>query len=185
MTRIAYLTTIDFGPGELKALEGAVGELGSSGRCWSPTRGLPRQGSSRRRWRFCRRGRRSSSMCRPIPRKARCTRRWRCTGRRSCDGIVAVGGGSPIDLAKGVALLATHEGHLEQYRADLWRAGADHGRGRAGDRRPDHRGHRRRGGPRGAADARRPAQGGGGFALSDPQTRHLRPGADLRPAAKG
>jgi alcohol dehydrogenase class IV len=26
-----------------------------------------------------------------------------------------VGGGSPIDLAKGVALLATHEGHLEQY----------------------------------------------------------------------
>ena len=28
MTRIAYLTTIDFGPGELKALAGAVGELG-------------------------------------------------------------------------------------------------------------------------------------------------------------
>ncbi len=32
-----------------------------------------------------------------------------------CDGIVALGGGSPIDLAKGVALLATHEGELEQY----------------------------------------------------------------------
>ena len=27
-----------------------------------------------------------------------------------CDGIVALGGGSPIDLAKGVALLATHDG---------------------------------------------------------------------------
>jgi alcohol dehydrogenase class IV len=34
-----------------------------------------------------------------------------------CDGIVAVGGGSPIDLAKGVALLATHASPLEQYAA--------------------------------------------------------------------
>src|SRR5690606_26076774 len=32
-----------------------------------------------------------------------------------CDGIIAIGGGSPIDLAKGVALLATHAGALEQY----------------------------------------------------------------------
>lgn len=32
-----------------------------------------------------------------------------------CDGIVAVGGGSSIDLAKGVALLATHEPPLRQY----------------------------------------------------------------------
>lgn len=33
----------------------------------------------------------------------------------ACDGIVALGGGSPMDLAKGVALLATHEGPLKQY----------------------------------------------------------------------
>jgi len=32
-----------------------------------------------------------------------------------CDGIVALGGGSSIDLGKGVALLATHAGPLEQY----------------------------------------------------------------------
>jgi len=32
-----------------------------------------------------------------------------------CDGIIAVGGGSSIDLAKGVALLATHDGPLAQY----------------------------------------------------------------------
>lgn len=32
-----------------------------------------------------------------------------------CDGVIAVGGGSPIDLAKGVALLATHEGALSRF----------------------------------------------------------------------
>lgn len=32
-----------------------------------------------------------------------------------CDGIVAVGGGSSIDLAKGVAVCATHEGPLKQF----------------------------------------------------------------------
>lgn len=36
-----------------------------------------------------------------------------------CDGIIALGGGSPIDLAKAVSLLATHEGPLEQYAAIL------------------------------------------------------------------
>jgi alcohol dehydrogenase class IV len=32
-----------------------------------------------------------------------------------CDGIVAVGGGSSIDLAKGVAVCATHEGSLQSF----------------------------------------------------------------------
>ena len=34
---------------------------------------------------------------------------------QGCDGLVAVGGGSSIDLAKGVAILATHEGPLKTY----------------------------------------------------------------------
>ncbi|MBR0906685.1 iron-containing alcohol dehydrogenase [Bradyrhizobium liaoningense] len=37
----------------------------------------------------------------------------------SCDGVIALGGGSPIDLAKGVALAATHDGPLEQFAAVL------------------------------------------------------------------
>jgi 4-hydroxybutyrate dehydrogenase len=40
-----------------------------------------------------------------------------------CDGVIALGGGSPIDLGKGVALAATHEGPLEQYAAILGGAG--------------------------------------------------------------
>ncbi len=39
--------------------------------------------------------------------------------QHACDGLVAIGGGSPIDLAKGVALLATHPGPLETYAAIL------------------------------------------------------------------
>jgi 4-hydroxybutyrate dehydrogenase len=34
-----------------------------------------------------------------------------------CDGIVTIGGGSSIDLGKGVALLATHEAPLLRYAA--------------------------------------------------------------------
>ncbi len=35
--------------------------------------------------------------------------------REACDGLVAVGGGSSIDLAKGVAIAATHPGPLKTY----------------------------------------------------------------------
>lgn len=34
---------------------------------------------------------------------------------QKCDGLVAVGGGSAIDCAKGVAIAATHEGPLKHY----------------------------------------------------------------------
>jgi 4-hydroxybutyrate dehydrogenase len=34
-----------------------------------------------------------------------------------CNGIVALGGGSPMDLGKGVALAVTHDGVLAQYAA--------------------------------------------------------------------
>nr|WP_150286691.1 iron-containing alcohol dehydrogenase [Rhabdaerophilum calidifontis] len=40
-----------------------------------------------------------------------------------CDGIVALGGGSPMDLAKSAALLATHGGTLRDYAFILGGAG--------------------------------------------------------------
>lgn len=36
-------------------------------------------------------------------------------GAENCDGLIAVGGGSSIDLAKAVALMATHTGELKSY----------------------------------------------------------------------
>jgi alcohol dehydrogenase class IV len=38
-----------------------------------------------------------------------------CLRREGCDGLIAVGGGSSIDLAKGVAIAATHDGPLATY----------------------------------------------------------------------
>lgn len=35
--------------------------------------------------------------------------------QEKCDGLVAIGGGSPIDLAKAVALMATHAGPLADF----------------------------------------------------------------------
>jgi 4-hydroxybutyrate dehydrogenase len=46
----------------------------------------------------------------------------------NCDAIVALGGGSPIDCAKGIALSTSHDGPLEQYaliRGGLPRVTAD------------------------------------------------------------
>ncbi|HEX7052307.1 MAG TPA: iron-containing alcohol dehydrogenase [Burkholderiales bacterium] len=43
---------------------------------------------------------------------------WRCLALyrgRGCDGIVAFGGGAPLDLAKLVAMMAVHEPPLAQY----------------------------------------------------------------------
>lgn len=40
-----------------------------------------------------------------------------CLRESKCDGIIAVGGGSSIDLAKAVALLFNHPGPLRQYAA--------------------------------------------------------------------
>ena len=41
-----------------------------------------------------------------------CMEIWRDKG---CDGIIALGGGSPIDLSKAVALIASHGGRLADY----------------------------------------------------------------------
>src|SRR5262249_28282444 len=42
---------------------------------------------------------------------------------RGCEGLIALGGGSPIDAAKAVRLLATHPGRLADY--DLTTGGVD------------------------------------------------------------
>jgi len=60
---------------------------------------------------------------------------------RGCDGLVAVGGGSSIDLAKAVGLIATHSEPLMQYAA-VEGGCADHVPSRTADRGANDRRHR-------------------------------------------
>ena len=127
MARIAYLTTIEFGPGAVAGLPAALAELGIARPLLVSDRGHRRErASSARAPRCCRRARRPSSTCRRTRPRRRSPPRSRVYATGGCDGIVALGGGSPIDLAKGVALLATHPGPLEQLCRDLRRHRADH-----------------------------------------------------------
>jgi alcohol dehydrogenase class IV len=118
MARIAYLTAIDFGPGELAGLGGACAELGIARPLLVSDRGLEASGLLDRAKPLLPAG--ASFLDTPTnPTEAAVHAALETYRSAGCDGVVAFGGGSPIDLAKGVALLATHEGPLERYAAIL------------------------------------------------------------------
>lgn len=51
----------------------------------------------------------------PNPRAREITAAFERYARHTCDGIIALGGGSVIDAAKGVAILASNGGHILEY----------------------------------------------------------------------
>src|SRR4029079_2369163 len=117
MSTILYLTQIEFGPGERAALPKALADLGIkrplivSDRGIADARLLDEAG-----------GDIATAAPKfldtpPNPTETAVGAALEVNRAEKCDGIVAIGGGSPIDLAKGVALLATHPGPLESYAA--------------------------------------------------------------------
>ncbi len=117
MARITYLTTIDFGAGELATLPAALADLGIARPLLVSDHGIAAAGLLDRVTALLPAGTPAFLDTPPNPTEAAvgaALEVWRA-GR--CDGIVALGGGSPIDLAKGVSLLATHPKPLEQYAA--------------------------------------------------------------------
>jgi len=115
MARITYLTTIEFGPGVVETLAQALGELGIARPLLVSDHGIEASG-------LLATVNRHLPDCTPAfletptnPTEEGVLAALEVYRANGCDGIVALGGGSPIDLAKGVALLATHPGPLEQY----------------------------------------------------------------------
>ncbi|EAU40889.1 Iron-containing alcohol dehydrogenase [Fulvimarina pelagi HTCC2506] len=117
MSLIQYLTPIQFGPGAINDLTASLEGLGVTRPLIISDKGVSDAGITDRIAELS-----PGSPARfldvpPNPTEEAVLAALEVCRSNACDGIIAVGGGSPIDLAKGVALLATHEGDLEQYAA--------------------------------------------------------------------
>lgn len=115
MARINYVTAVDFGPGELASLKNSIGEMGIRKPLIVSDRGIEAAGILDRVMALLPASAPRFLETPPNPTEAAVTAAAKLYRQEGCDGIVAVGGGSPIDLAKGVALLASHPAPLEQY----------------------------------------------------------------------
>ena len=100
MARIAYLTAIDFGPGEIAGLSEAVAQIGMARPLLISDEGIAAAGLLDRAWPMI--GGPVFLGTPPNPTEdASARRRLGSSAAEGCDGIVAVGGGSPIDLGQG------------------------------------------------------------------------------------
>ena len=115
MSLISYLTTIEFGAGVLETLQTQLAALGISRPLLVSDRGLERTGLVERVRSFCPSGTPAFLDVPTNPTEEAVLEAVGAFSAGQCDGIVALGGGSPIDLGKGVALLASHPGPLAQY----------------------------------------------------------------------
>jgi 4-hydroxybutyrate dehydrogenase len=114
LARIGYLTTIDFGSGEVASLPAALAELRIERPLLVSDHGLAASGMLDRIRQYVEPAAVFLDTP-PNPTEEAVEAALAVWHDSRCDGIVALGGGSPIDLAKGVALLATHDSPLEQY----------------------------------------------------------------------
>jgi alcohol dehydrogenase class IV len=108
MTRIAYLTSIEFGPGALASLADALMELAVRRPLLVADKGVLAAGLVAKASAYLPAGTPLFLDTPPNPTESAVNAALAMYRAEGCDGIVALGGGSPIDLAKGVALLATH-----------------------------------------------------------------------------
>jgi 4-hydroxybutyrate dehydrogenase len=114
---ITYLTTVEFGAGTLSTLPDQLAAVGITRPLIVSDRGLAATGLVVRIEALCPPGAPVFLDVPPNPTEAASRAAVAVYETHGCDGLCAVGGGSPIDLAKCVALLATHSGPLESYAA--------------------------------------------------------------------
>lgn len=115
MGRISYLTTIEFEPGAVKTLGAALGELGVERPLLVSDHGIESAGLLARAEAELPSGPPRFLEVPSNPSEKAVLEALEVYRDGDCDGVVAVGGGSPIDLAKAVALLATHDAPLTPY----------------------------------------------------------------------
>ncbi len=119
MAIISYLTTIRFGFGEAESLSEELKALGIRRPLMVTDRGVVAAGLVQRILGNTGDTPPVFDETPPNPTEDAALRALALYRQTQSDGLVAIGGGSPIDLAKGVALLAGHDGPLETYAAIL------------------------------------------------------------------
>lgn len=115
MATIAYLTTIEFGRGALAKLPEMTAALNIRRPLVISDHGIAGAGLLARATALLPADVAVFLDVPPNPTEAAVNAALAVYRDSGCDGLIAIGGGSPIDLAKGVALLATNAGPLEEF----------------------------------------------------------------------
>lgn len=115
MALIQYLTAVEFENGALQTLPSALLEVGVRRPLVVTDRGLVQTGLVSRLGELLPTGHALYADTPANPTEDAVHEALDLYQSHDCDGVVAFGGGSSIDLAKGVALLATHPGPLQNY----------------------------------------------------------------------
>ncbi|GGK46030.1 iron-containing alcohol dehydrogenase [Salinarimonas ramus] len=115
MAAITYLTDIEFGAGAVAQIPGRLERLGIRRPFLVSDRGVAAAGLLDAVAPFLPAGLPTFLDVPSNPTEEATLEAVAAYRAHGCDGVVAVGGGSPIDLAKGVALLATHEGAMSRF----------------------------------------------------------------------
>lgn len=119
MAPISYLTSIEFGEGVVETLPAQLEQIGIRRPLLISDHGLKAAGLVDRILALCPPDTPVFLDVPTNPTEAATLAALEMYRSGDCDGLVALGGGSPIDLGKGVVLLATHEAPLERYAVIL------------------------------------------------------------------
>jgi alcohol dehydrogenase class IV len=119
LSLLTYLTTVEFSVGGIATLPQALIDLGVKRPLLVSDRGLLAAGLAERVLALCPAGTPMFLDVPANPTEEALDAALALYRAGQCDGVAAAGGGSPIDLAKGIALMATHAGPLDSYAAIL------------------------------------------------------------------
>ncbi|MFN4141768.1 iron-containing alcohol dehydrogenase [Aestuariivirga sp.] len=115
MSTISYLTRIEFGDGQISRLQEFLDVLGVQRPLIATDRGLVATGLVDKVLGLLNSDPVVYDGTPANPTEEAVTAAHSLYREARCDGIVGLGGGSALDLAKGVRLLTGHEGPLSQY----------------------------------------------------------------------
>ncbi len=128
MSTITYLTRIEFGEGQIARIAEFLDALAIKRPLIATDKGLVATGLVQRVADLCKRDVTIFDGTPSNPTEAAALAAYKIYEQGACDGVIGLGGGSSLDLAKAVRLLTGHAGPLTQYTLVAGGASRIHGR---------------------------------------------------------